>query len=148
MASAAYRPDLTLTPFRHFYTLAEPGMLADSLFERRSLDFDDRIIEEADAAVPKVIPLGDRMAFEAAVSQWFDDTLFDSLPGDMKEHASFATIVRDGERVVPLIAAHLRLKPSFLFLALEEITGADPVPEEALGNLRATVDAWLRWLRT
>lgn len=123
-------------------------MLADSFFERRRLGSGDREIEEIEAAVPQVIPLNSRVAFETAVSQWFDDTLFDSLPSDMKEHKSFAAIVQDGERVVPLIAAHLRRRPSFLFLALEEITGADPVPETAYGNLKATVDAWLQWLRT
>ena len=148
MASAAYNPELTLAPFYHIYgNLRELMLLADDNFptpRARSFSPPD---EEPEAAVPQIITLPDRSRFEAAVAQWLDDTEFDSLPDAMKDHDSFREIVKDGPSVVPLIAAHLRRTPSFLFLALEELFGEDPVPEESYGNLQTTVSAWLRWLQ-
>lgn len=85
--------------------------------------------------------------FEIAISQWLSDTMFDSLPESMREHPSFDRIVSGGTAILPLIYASLYRQPSFLFLALEKITGENPVPEDALGNLYLTVDAWLRWIR-
>jgi hypothetical protein len=66
----------------------------------------------------------------------------------MRAHASYQAIVRLGQRAIPLIASELRRKPGFIFLALEDITGADPVDEVSKGNLGATTDAWLAWLRS
>lgn len=89
----------------------------------------------------------DELAFQANVRQWLDDSLFDSLPHRMKAHASYKAIIAQGEKVVPLVAGELRRKPTFLFLVLEDLTGADPVSEESYGDLRATVEAWLAWLQ-
>jgi hypothetical protein len=122
-------------------------LLADSLFPvpKRRADVD--LGGDAQARMPAVINMPDRAKFEAAVVQWHADISFDSFPADMKEHESFADIVAQGYGVVPLIAAHLRRRPSFLFLALEEIFGEDPVPEEAYGNVRSVSAAWLEWLQ-
>lgn len=95
----------------------------------------------------RVVDLGERQKFKADYATWLEDSMFDSLPNMMREHHSFREIIQSGERVVPLIASELRRRPSFLFLALEDITGEDPVPDEARGNLKATVSAWLAWLR-
>jgi hypothetical protein len=89
----------------------------------------------------------DRAFFDQAYQQWLQDSAFDSLPDQMKAHESYQAIVALGDRAIPVIAAELRKSPGFLFIALEDITGEDPVPEEAQGNLRATIDAWLTWLR-
>ncbi|MEO5774349.1 MAG: hypothetical protein ABIQ32_09570 [Sphingomicrobium sp.] len=95
----------------------------------------------------RVKPLFDREAFIQHYNAWLEASCFDSLPVHMRNHDSYRAIVQMGERIVPAIAAELRRNPSFLFLALEDITGHDPVPEDAYGNLKATVDAWLAWLR-
>jgi hypothetical protein len=89
----------------------------------------------------------DKAQFDELYHQWRDDSLFDSLPDHMKAHESYQAMVALGDRAIPRIAAELRKEPSFLFLALEDITGANPVPAEDQGNLLATVDAWLTWLR-
>ncbi len=88
-----------------------------------------------------------RAEFKAHYAQWLEDSVFDSLPDRMRRHESYQAIISLGDRVVPLIAAELRKEPSFAFLALEDIVQYDPVPEEAQGNLNATVAAWLTWLR-
>ena len=90
----------------------------------------------------------DRDVFKASYQQWLEDSMLDSLPDIMRDHDSYRAIIAMGPRVVPLIAAELRREPSFIFLALEDITGADPVDEASMGHLRATTDAWLKWLRS
>ncbi len=88
-----------------------------------------------------------RQEFKAHYNQWLEDSIFDSLPDRMRRHESYRAIIELGDRVVPLIAAELRKEPSFVFLALEDIMQCDPVPEEAQGDLHATVAAWLTWLQ-
>lgn len=148
MASAAYRPDQTQAP----YTSWMP-------FDRNHhLQTDDEWVISADVGVvghgrPTPVAVGEhgaqqaRTEFKESYFRWLEDSVFDSLPDRMRRHNSYQRIVAMGDRVVPLIAAELRKEPSFLFLALEDITKHDPVPEAALGNLRRTVDAWLTCLR-
>lgn len=147
MASAAYNSGLTLAPFRRIYGDVREVLLADSFFALPEAQIEEPPQENDEAIVPEVIAMPSRARFEAAVARWHQDIQFDSLPDEMKEYESYQEITQDGIIVVPLIAAHLRRTPSFLFLALEDILGEDPVPEEAYGNLQATVSAWLRWLQ-
>jgi hypothetical protein len=147
MASIAQDRGLTLAPFRRLYGDFRDIMLSDSLFTIPDGATDARPAGNSAALLPQVIALPSRVRFETAVNQWQHDIMFDSLPDEMKGHASFMEIIAEGSRVVPLIAAHLRKEPSFLFLALEEIFGEDPVPEDAYGDLTTTVSAWLQWLQ-
>ena len=153
MASRAYQPDRTQAPF-----LALRRHASD-----RRLQIDDFLVSEGLVEVldRPAAPRGDQVArepiyfaawpqraqFKESYAKWLEDSLFDSLPDQMRAHPSFQAIVAQGDRVVPLIASELRREPSFLFLALEEITGEEPVPVEAEGDLNATVAAWLTWLR-
>lgn len=148
MASVAYDGGLTLAPFHRMYGDV-PGarLLADALFATPERQAEASPLENAEAVAPQVISMPDRVRFEETVKRWRNDIQFDSFPADMKEHESFGEIVSQGYGVVPLIAAHLRRQPSFLFLALEEIFGEDPVPEDAYGKLNTVAAAWLEWLQ-
>lgn len=147
MASSPCSQSLTLAPFRRMYDDGQEMLLTDDFFAIPECLPEGIPREEPEARVPHIIAMPNRVRFEAAVGQWLEDTEFDSLPDEMRSHESFEIIVQDGMAVVPLIAAHLRRSPSFLFLALEEIFGEDPVPENAYGNLQTTVSAWLQWLQ-
>lgn len=145
MASAAY----TLTPYRawsrlHGTTSLQTDSMLKTIDTLASGD-DHMAVREPEHLHLRNWP--DRTTFKANYAQWLEDSLFDSLPDRMRRHESYHAIVAQGDRVIPLIAAELRKNPSFLFLALEDITEEDPVPEEALGDLRATTAAWLTWLQ-
>lgn len=148
MASAAYRPDQTQAPYTSWMPLDQD----------HRLQIDGEWLISDDVAVKgharlTLVTVGEygaqqvRTEFKESYTRWLEDSVFDSLPDRMRRHNSYQRIVAMGDRVVPLIAAELRKEPSFLFLALEDITKHDPVPEAALGNLRQTVDAWLTCLR-
>lgn len=147
MASTATEFGPTLVPFRPIYGERDIVLLTDTFFTAFNQPREIPLIEFDEPSMPKVIAMPNRTQFEAAVMRWLNDMAFDSLPNQMKDHDSFREIIQEGNRVVPLIAANLRRSPSFLFLALEEIFGEDPVPEEAYGNLQATVSSWLQWLQ-
>lgn len=147
MPNVACDGGTTLAPFRQVYSDHAMRVMADMLFAIPKRRVEPVPAESPEARVPQVITLPSRDQFERAVAQWQRDIRFDSFSEDMKDHESFHQIVAQGYGVVPLIAAHLRREPSFLFLALEEIFGEDPVPEEAYGKLSSVASAWLEWLR-
>jgi hypothetical protein len=147
MASAAYRPDQTQAPYQGWFPVGRDHQLQA---DERLRSYDVGIMEftwPRPAAVDDQPLHSAPTEFKKSYDQWLQDSRFDSLPDRMRRHSSYKRIVAMGDRVVPLIAAELRKKPSFLFLALEDIKQADPVPEDAFGNLRKTVDEWLSWLR-
>jgi hypothetical protein len=147
MTALATESGSKLAPFRQIYGEHSTALMTDAFFSTAKQRGTIRATELAELSMPKVIPMPDRSNFDAALARWLDDITFDSLPDQMKEHDSFGELIRDGKRVVPLIAASLRRSPSFLFLALEEIFGKDPIPEEAYGNIKSTVSSWLQWLQ-
>jgi hypothetical protein len=147
MASIATNFGVTLAPFHQIYGAHDVALLADSFFTSGNRRAEKTLGETDEPPLPTVIQMPNRAQFDALLAQWLNDMAFDSLPDQMKEHDSFQQIVHEGNRVVPLIAASLRRSPSFLFLALEEIFGEDPVPAEAYGNLQATVASWLQCLQ-
>jgi hypothetical protein len=141
----------TLAPIkRDRWRRATPTLQSDKLYRVARLhEVDSRSdVTQAEPAPFYQQAQIDRELFKASYAQWIEDSMLDSLPDAMRNYESYQTIVSMGQRVVPLIAAELRRDPSFIFLALEDITGADPVDETSMGNLRATTDAWLKWLRS
>lgn len=61
---------------------------------------------------------------------------------------SYQQIVKMGKEALPLILAQLKLEgdnPDHWFIALESITGKDPIPENAYGNMLKMAEAWFFW---
>ena len=57
-------------------------------------------------------------------------------------------IIAMGETALPLIISQLKREgddPDHWFVALEAITGKDPIPEEAYGDTPIMAEAWLSW---
>lgn len=62
-------------------------------------------------------------------------------------HPAYREIVALGPGVVPYLLRDMETKHTHWFAALREITGVNPVPEAAAGNVGAMVDAWTDWAR-
>jgi hypothetical protein len=83
--------------------------------------------------------------FRELVRQWQKETAHLSVVSRMAAHPAYRGIVGMGRSAVPLLLAELRRKPDHWFIALEEITGARPVPPESEGKIKEMAEAWIRW---
>jgi hypothetical protein len=63
----------------------------------------------------------------------------------MARHPAYQEIISMGQLAVPMILDELSSKPDHWFVALNSITGADPVPEGDKGDLKAMARAWIEW---
>jgi len=62
----------------------------------------------------------------------------------MASHSAYEQIIEMGWAVVPLLLDELRRKPDHWFIALERITGANPVPAECEGKIEKMAAAWVK----
>lgn len=85
--------------------------------------------------------------FQILSSQWKRETGHLSSLSHRMRHPAFRQIVSMGVIVVPWILSDLKIKPTWWFAALEEITGANPVPANEMGFLPQMTQAWLEWGR-
>jgi hypothetical protein len=86
--------------------------------------------------------------FATLNATWKEETRFSSKIKTRIEHPAFREIVAMGEKAVPLILADLEKDGGFGFLAMEKITGVDPIPAEIYGKPDEMAAAWIAWGRT
>ena len=84
-------------------------------------------------------------AFRTMVSEWKSGTAFVSSVSEIIGHPGFRRIVASGPGAVPYLLEELKREPSYLVMALGEITGVNPVPPGARGKITEMVKAWLAW---
>jgi len=89
------------------------------------------------------IPLG--VKFRRLRDSWINDTLYMSSLSEMVTHPAYLEIIGMGWRVVPRLLEKLRQNPRHWFTALTAITGENPIPLDAAGNLDRMTQAWLEW---
>lgn len=85
--------------------------------------------------------------FAALAAEWKRDTEHVSSLTRMVLHPAYQRIVGMGPAALPFLFHALEREPDWWFSALSAITGEDPVPPEARGNLDAMTAAWRRWRR-
>jgi hypothetical protein len=85
--------------------------------------------------------------FQDLVRKWKAERGPTSSVAKMAAHPAYREIVSLGRSAVPLLLAELERAPDHWFVALHEITGADPVPKESQGRLKEMAAAWLQWGR-
>lgn len=83
--------------------------------------------------------------FAALIEDWRTDTLNLSSITEMVTHPSYLRIIANGERALPYLFRELERQPDHWFVALEAITGANPVPRSEWGNFQSMVEHWLDW---
>ena len=83
--------------------------------------------------------------FDSLVTRWRQESMAMSTIKEMTALTSFKEIVAIGKKALPLVYRHLRDQPSMLVVAGIEISGENPTPEQARGDIKKIVAAWLRW---
>ncbi len=85
--------------------------------------------------------------FTTLVTEWKAARVNVSRVDKMVLLAPYQQIIGMGQQAVPLILKELQRSPDHWFWALHAITGENPIPEEARGNLPQMAAAWLTWGR-
>jgi hypothetical protein len=83
--------------------------------------------------------------FTDLAETWRQERGPDSMVANLVLVPAYQQIIALGQAVVPSILLELARKPDHWFWALTAITGVNPVPEEARGNIRAMANAWITW---
>jgi len=84
--------------------------------------------------------------YAALKARWESSTKFLSSLDEMVEADAMQSIIALGDLAVPLIVTDLKATPSFLYLALPEIYGFDPLPDSLNGDLAGLCRAWVEWI--
>ena len=85
--------------------------------------------------------------FRQLASAWENAVAYQSSTTVRNNHPAYREIIALGPDVIPLLLRDMEKNHTHWFCALREITGADPIPESAAGNIPQMVEAWLRWAR-
>jgi hypothetical protein len=89
-----------------------------------------------------------RERFSRLAGDWKSKSRFLSNTAQMALLRPYQAIIGMGMPVVPLILEELKGEPDQWFWALEAITEENPVPTDALGNVRRMAQAWIEWGRS
>lgn len=85
--------------------------------------------------------------FQRLTAEWKEETRFSSKTKAIAEHPAYRQIIEMGKPAVPLILADLEKNGGHWFMALDAITGADPVAEDDAGKTKKMAAAWIAWGR-
>jgi hypothetical protein len=85
--------------------------------------------------------------FRQLAAEWHQAVMFSSSTTERNKHPAYRQIIALGPEVLPFLLRDLEDNHTHWFCALREITGVNPVPPEAAGNIPKMADAWLRWAR-
>jgi hypothetical protein len=85
--------------------------------------------------------------FRRLAAAWEKAVSYQSSSRVRESHPAYLEIIALGQPVVPLLLRDLEQRETHWFSALHRITGTDPVPREAAGNIPLMVAAWLKWAR-
>jgi type I restriction enzyme M protein len=85
----------------------------------------------------------DEKEFHALVKKWRKETQHFSSVAKMSQHPAYRAIIRMGFDVLPYLFPELQQRPDHWLVALNAITGEDPVPP--ISTFEQAVQAWLAW---
>jgi hypothetical protein len=88
-----------------------------------------------------------KAAFAELARSWSTDTAHVSSPIKLMKHPAYQQIIGFGAPVLPLILRDLAESGRFWFPALNAITGENPVPDDAAGDIEKMTRAWIEWGR-
>lgn len=85
--------------------------------------------------------------FAVLANRWHDETDFLSSPSRITGNDTYLQIISMGKRVIPLILEDLKERGGHWYRALRILSGEDPVPIEARGDVEQMKRTWLKWGR-
>ena len=100
--------------------------------------------------LPSYRVISDEAQFQQLLSNWHAERGATSSITEMAMCRSYLRIIAMGPKVISLIFAQMEREgeePDMWFMALQMLTGADPITEEARGDFKAMADLWLHWGR-
>jgi hypothetical protein len=114
---------------------------------RRTLISRNRVIFDHDVVASPVQSTSTavRRRFGRLAAKWQSETMHLSSPQDIYLNANHVQIIGMGMVVVPLILTSMQKQPYDWFFALRGITGQNPVPEGAAGDVSRMSALWLAW---
>jgi hypothetical protein len=86
-------------------------------------------------------------AFSALASIWRAETAFSSSSHELVLHWAYQRIIALGPAAIAPILRELQQSPDHWGWALRAITGENPVPADAAGDVGAAALAWIQWGR-
>ena len=81
--------------------------------------------------------------FRRLADQWRDETIIYSLVLQKTAHPAYLRIIAMGEKAVPFILRDLQESGGYWFVALNAISGEDPVQPGS--DYEQAAQAWLKW---
>lgn len=100
-----------------------------------------------------VVRIGDRSKddtehkFKNFSAKWHQQIGPDSSLSNIVGNINYLQVIAMGKKVVPLILQELEREPAPWFVALQAITGENPVDHRSAGNFPKIAEAWLQWGR-
>ncbi len=98
--------------------------------------------------LPSYPVISDAALFQLLVLQWHKERGATSSITQMAMCPAYQRIIGMGPKAIPLILQQLEnnlADPDHWFWALQALTGQDPVPPDARGDMSAMAHAWLEW---
>ena len=83
--------------------------------------------------------------FNLLADKWEADSVHFSYVN--RGHPNYQRIIEMGEEAIPLILERMKTKPGHWFMALNVLTGANPVQTEHRGKIHQMTADWLEWGR-
>ena len=83
--------------------------------------------------------------FSTLAEQWEREVEGMSSTARMSQHPAYQEIIQMGTQIVPLLLQQLTQNPLYWLLALEEITGENPIKPEQRGRVKQMAEAWFEW---
>lgn len=109
--------------------------------------------EDVVAAAVRTLDQNERLGetvenrFRRLAATWHQAVAHHSSTTVRNNHPAYREITGLGPAVIPFLLRDLEANHTHWFRALREITGADPIPESAAGNIPQMVEAWLGWAK-
>ena len=127
------------TVVAHGATPEEAERRAARLWETRDKQLSEAALHGTDEGL--------RVAFEELALSWSSGTAHLSSPAKLVEHPAYRQIIGLGPAVLHLLLRDLEKSGRFWFPALNAITGENPIPDDAAGDVERMTAAWIGWGR-